>query len=61
MDKVIDIEERIPSMREKRRRKTNKKFLFIIAVFCLALLVLLYFQSPFSKVGEVNIQRGCPS
>lgn len=55
MDKVIDIEERIPSMREKRRKKTNKKFLFIIAVFCLALLVLLYFQSPFSKVGEVTI------
>ena len=55
MDKVIDIEERIPSMREKRRRKTNKKFLFIIAVFCIALLVLLYFQSTLSKVGEVNI------
>lgn len=55
MDKVIDIEERIPSMREKRRRKTNKKFLFIIAIFCIALLVLLYFQSPFSKVGEVKI------
>ncbi|MFS0688180.1 FtsQ-type POTRA domain-containing protein [Sporosarcina sp. 179-K 8C2 HS] len=55
MDKVIDIEERIPSMRERRRRKTNKKFLFIIAVFCIALLVLLYFQSPLSKVGEVRI------
>lgn len=55
MDKVIDIEERIPSMREKRRRKTNKKFLFIIVVFCAALLVLLYFQSPLSKVGEIVI------
>ncbi|MDN4607550.1 cell division protein FtsQ/DivIB [Sporosarcina highlanderae] len=55
MDKVIDIEERIPSMREKRRRKTNKKFIFIIAVFCIALLVLLYFQSPFSKVGAIEI------
>lgn len=55
MDKVIDIEERIPSMREKRRRKTNKKFIFIIAVFCIALLVLLYFQSPLSKVGTVEI------
>ncbi|WOV86194.1 cell division protein FtsQ/DivIB [Sporosarcina oncorhynchi] len=53
MDKVIDIEERIPSLREKRRRKTNKKFLFIIAIFFIALLVLLYFQSPYSKVGEI--------
>lgn len=53
MDKVIDIEERIPSMREKRRKKTNKKFLFIIVIFFIALLVLLYFQSPFSKVAKI--------
>lgn len=56
MDKVIDIEERIPSMREKRRKKTNKKFLFIIAVFCIALLLLLYFQSPFSKVDSIHVK-----
>src|SRR4051794_2450462 len=55
MDKVIDIEERIPSMREKRRRKTNKKFLFMLALFVGALLAILYFQSPFSKVGEINV------
>ena len=33
MEKVIDIEERIPSMREKRRRKTNRKFIFIVTIF----------------------------
>ncbi|MFJ7933054.1 cell division protein FtsQ/DivIB [Sporosarcina sp. NPDC096371] len=55
MDKVIDIEERIPSMREKRRRRTNKKFLFMLTVFVVALLAILYFQSPFSKIGEVTV------
>jgi cell division protein FtsQ len=55
MDKVIDIEERIPSMREKRRRKTNKKFVFILAVFFAALLAILYFQSSLSKVEKVMI------
>ena len=54
MDKVIDIEERIPSMRDKRRRKTNKKFLFMLTVFIAALLVILYFQSPFSKMEELT-------
>ena len=53
MDKVIDIEERIPSMREKRRRKTNKKFLFMLTVFVVALLAILYFQSPLSKINEL--------
>lgn len=55
MDKVIDIEERIPSMRKKRRRRTNKKFLFILTVFVLALLAILYFQSPYSKVGQIHV------
>ncbi|MER2089253.1 MAG: cell division protein FtsQ/DivIB [Sporosarcina sp.] len=55
MDKVIDIEERIPSMREKRRRKTNKKFLFMLTVFITALLFILYFQSPLSKVEEIIV------
>jgi cell division protein FtsQ len=55
MDKVIDIEERIPSMREKRRRKTNKKFLFMLTVFVVALLAILYFQSPLSKIRDISV------
>lgn len=55
MEKVIDIEERIPSMRKKRRRKTNRKFIFILAVFVLALLVLLYFQSSFSRINKITV------
>ena len=55
MEKVIDIEERIPSMREKRRRKTNKKFLFVVTIFIAALLVILYFQSPLSRIKEITI------
>jgi cell division protein FtsQ len=55
MDKVIDIEERIPSMRDKRRRKANKKFLFMLTVFIVALLVILYVQSPFSKVEVIAV------
>ncbi|WP_203246145.1 cell division protein FtsQ/DivIB [Sporosarcina beigongshangi] len=56
MDKVIDIEERIPSMREKRRRKTNKKFLFMLIIFVVALLAILYFQSDLSKIGDIHVK-----
>ena len=55
MEKVIDIEERIPSMREKRRRKTNRKFIFIVTIFLLALLVILYFQSPLSRINKITL------
>ncbi len=56
MDKVIDIEERIPSLREKRKRRTNRKFIFLLILFLLVLAVLLYFQSPLSKVDEVRVE-----
>ncbi|MHA6258618.1 cell division protein FtsQ/DivIB [Sporosarcina sp. CAU 1771] len=56
MKKVIDIEERIPSMREKRRRKTNKKFLFVLTLFVSVLLIIFYFQSPLSKVKSISIE-----
>ncbi|EGQ27280.1 cell-division initiation protein [Sporosarcina newyorkensis 2681] len=55
MDKVIDIEERIPSMRKKRRRKTNKKFILLVSLFLIVLLSLLYFQSPLSDVKDITI------
>lgn len=55
MDKVIDIEERIPSLREKRRRKTNKKFLFMLTVFVVALLAILYAQSALSKIETIKV------
>lgn len=55
MEKVIDIEERIPSMRKKRRKKTNRKFVFILLVFVIILLVLLYFQSQASKIDAVKL------
>lgn len=55
MKKVIDIEERIPSMRERRRRRANRKFTFVVAIFLIALLFILYFQSSFSKIGKLTV------
>ena len=55
MEKVIDIEERIPSMRKKRRKRTNRKFIFILLIFVVVLLVLLYFQSQASKIDEIDL------
>lgn len=56
MDKVIDIEDRIPSLKEKRRRRTNRNFLFLLILFILLLAVLLYFQSPLSKVRGIRVE-----
>ncbi|CAM5188197.1 hypothetical protein UACE39S_03345 [Ureibacillus acetophenoni] len=41
MEKIIDIEDRIPTLREKRRKRTNKKFIFLITLFFITLFLLL--------------------
>lgn len=55
MEKVIDLEDRIPTFREKRRKRTNFKFIFLTTLFLLLLLMLLYFQSPYSEVKTINV------
>ncbi|MED3762472.1 cell division protein FtsQ/DivIB [Ureibacillus terrenus] len=55
MDKVIDIEERIPTLKKKRRRRTNIKFAVIISLFVGMLFLLLYFQSPYSNIKKIKV------
>lgn len=55
MEKVIDIEDRIPTLRKKRKRRTNIKFASIISLFFATLFLLLYFQSPYSDVQKITI------
>lgn len=56
MEKIIDIEDRIPTLREKRRRRTNKKFISLITLFFITLFLLLYFQSPYSDINTINVK-----
>lgn len=55
MEKVIDIEDRIPTFREKRRRRTNKKFSILLFLFVTTLLVVLYFQSSYSQIQKITV------
>lgn len=55
MEKIIDLEDRIPTFREKRRRRTNLKFTLLMFLFVIILLVLLYFQSSISEIKRITI------
>ena len=55
MDKVIDIEERIPSLRERRKKRTNRKFVILLFVFLLLLAILIYSQTKYSKIQEIGV------
>lgn len=55
MDKVIDIEERIPTLRERRRKRTNRKFLALLFIFLLLLAGLIYSQTKYSKIQTIKV------
>ena len=56
MDKVIDIEERIPTLRERRKRRTNRKFVALLFIFLTLLAILLYSQSKYSEIQTIAIE-----
>lgn len=55
MDKVIDIEERIPTLRERRRKRTNRKFLALLFIFLILLAALIYSQTKYSKIQTITV------
>lgn len=55
MDKIIDINDRVPERKRKRKLRTNIKFTVLLSIFLFAILCLLYFQSSYSKIQHINI------
>ena len=55
MEKIIDIEDRIPTLKERRRRRTNKKFSILLFLFVTTLLIVLYFQSSYSQIQTISL------
>lgn len=54
--KIISIEERIPKLKQLRKRKANRRLLILLSVFFLLALFLIYLQSPLSKVAQIHVE-----
>ncbi|WP_202076993.1 cell division protein FtsQ/DivIB [Caldalkalibacillus salinus] len=54
-DNVI-YDRRMPTIQKQHKPKRNKLFIFLIFLFFLMILLLIYFQSPFSKIKELNVE-----
>ncbi|MGE6258659.1 cell division protein FtsQ/DivIB [Heyndrickxia sporothermodurans] len=54
--KVVSLEDRIPKLKEQRKRKTNRRLIFLISVFFLLILCVVYFQSPLSHVNKISVE-----
>lgn len=53
--KVIQLEDRIPKLKEMRRQKTNRRFVFYVTLFFILFLIVTYIESPLSNVKGITV------
>lgn len=53
--KILSLEDRIPKIKEHRKRKANRRLIFLLSLFFLLIVCVLYFQSPLSQIKRIDI------
>jgi cell division protein FtsQ len=54
--KVVSLEDRIPKLQQQRKQKTNRRLISFLSIFFLLILLVIYFQSPLSKVSSITVK-----
>ncbi|HLS61254.1 MAG TPA: cell division protein FtsQ/DivIB [Virgibacillus sp.] len=54
--KVVSIQDRIPKLKEQRKKKANRRLVFYLSIFFLLILMIIYLQSPLSDIKTVAIK-----
>ncbi|MFC3040246.1 cell division protein FtsQ/DivIB [Virgibacillus xinjiangensis] len=54
-EKIVSIEERIPKLKQARKKKSNRRLVFYLSIFFILISVIIYLQSPLSHVREVVV------
>lgn len=53
--KVVSLEDRVPKLKEHRKQKSNRRLISFLSVFFILILLVIYFQSPLSKVSSIDV------
>jgi cell division protein FtsQ len=54
--KIVALEDRIPKLKEQRRRKANRRLIFLLVLFFTLIAVVGYVQSPLSHVKTITVK-----
>lgn len=54
-EKTTSLEDQLPKLKEQRRRKMYRRLIPLLLLFSCAILVVVYFISPLSKVGKISV------
>ncbi|MFD1038075.1 cell division protein FtsQ/DivIB [Virgibacillus byunsanensis] len=53
--KIVSIEERIPKLKQARKKKANRRLIFYLSIFFLLLSIIVYLQSPLSNIKTIAV------
>lgn len=54
--KIVSIEDKIPKLKQARKKKANRRLAFYLMLFAVLISIIIYLQSPLSNVNEVEIK-----
>jgi cell division protein FtsQ len=54
--KIVALEDRIPQLKQQRRRKANRRLIFLLFLFFSLIAVVTYVQSPLSHVKKIIVK-----
>lgn len=52
---VVSIEDRIPKLKQARKKKANRRLIFYLSIFFLLVSLVVYLQSPLSNIKTINV------
>ncbi|WP_053219760.1 cell division protein FtsQ/DivIB [Virgibacillus senegalensis] len=53
--KVVSIEDRIPKLKQARKKKANRRLIFYLSIFFVLISIVVYLQSPLSQVRHIEV------
>jgi cell division protein FtsQ len=54
-EKIVSIEDRIPKLKEQRRKKANRRLVFYLSIFFILISIIVYLQSPLSQIKHFEV------
>ncbi|WP_042223852.1 cell division protein FtsQ/DivIB [Oceanobacillus manasiensis] len=54
--KIVSIEDRIPKLKQARKKKANRRLVFYLSIFFFLISIIAYLQSPLSDVKTITIK-----
>ncbi|WP_087973007.1 cell division protein FtsQ/DivIB [Oceanobacillus rekensis] len=53
---IVSIEDRIPKLKQARKKKANRRLIFYLSIFFFLIAVIIYLQSPLSHIKTINVE-----